>query len=136
MYVYKTHVAVMCHRNSELFKGFVCSEALLPHLEMATYGVLCQSDRQLVGVLPVCVDTNGHHNVLGLYTTASVQRAQVCVEMLRLLLDELGGAKAVAWVPTAVDAQEQSCLQLYLDCCFQIADTTDSLVMVEYKEPP
>jgi len=136
MYVYKTHVAVMCLRNRELFKSFVRSEALLPHLEMATYGVLCQSDRQLVGALPVCVDAHGHHNVLGLYTTGSAQRAEVCVEMLRLLLDELGGAKAVAWVPSAVDAAEQSCLRVYLDCCFQITDTTDSLVMVEYKELP
>jgi len=135
MYVYKTDVAVLCLRNRVLFDGFARSAALVPHLEMATYGVLCQRERLIVGAIPVCVDAQGQHVILDMYSTEPATHAAVCVEMLRLVLDELGGAKAVAWVPCAKTAPAAS-VGLYLDCCFQIADTTDSHVMVEYKELP
>ena len=136
MYVYKTDVAVLCLRNRVLFDGFARSAALVPHLEMATYGVLCQRDWHLVGAIPVCVNAQGQHVILNMYTMEPTTHAVVCVEMLRLVLDELGGAKAVAWVPIATTGPASSCVEVYLDCCFQIADTTDSHVMVEYKEVP
>lgn len=133
MYVYKTDIAVLAQVNSAKFDHFPSVVQLRAHMALATYGVVCQSEQSLIGVLPVSVCEHGRHTILDMYTMKTATHAQVCEEMLQLVLGELGGARALVWVPLAKSETAASALDIYLGCCFQTVEKTDSHVLVEYE---
>jgi len=106
-------------------------------MALASYGVVCQREQLLIGVLPVSVCAQGH-TVLDLYTTGHNEQqthAEVCADMLQLMVAELGSARAFTQVPVKGAAAAAS-LTIYQGCCFRTCEKTNAHILVEYEALP
>jgi len=67
-----------------------------------------------------------------MYTTTKVSHKQICSEMLQLVLAELAGASAQAWVSLPSVTTGSACLDVYTGCSFRTGTRTETHVLVEY----
>lgn len=136
MYVYKTDIATLGSMHPSRFDAFANALQMRQDMKDATYGVVCQSEQMLTGVLPVIVSAEGEHTVLGMYTRRPAPHAEVCLEMLQLVVSELGGASAYALLPLTANGEDPASAEVFRGCCFLSGERTDKHIVLEYNVKP
>lgn len=101
-------------------------------IKYATYGVVMQVDGKIVGLMPVHVKDCVHH-ITGMYSSnqaSSPAHRGVVLEMLDMLLGELGGASAI--VDISAHGAESTCSDLLLHSGFIKRTSTKERLVFEY----